>query len=83
MDSIQIYSSLATALQSRLAIIGNQDLRISNPELQLEQLKSVSESIMQLQQELPKDCNPHLRHYLENCSFDKALAFLKILLGDQ
>jgi len=70
------YRSLADALQKRLAIIQDANLRETNPSLQLEQLKAVSEEISRVQEALPHDCDPHLKHYLQNCSFDKALAFL-------
>ena len=72
-----IYRSLAEVLRTRLTIIGDRALRESDPAEQLNQLKAASERIVQIQKELPGDCDPHLQHYLQNCSYDKALAFLE------
>ena len=76
MTVMETYRCLADALKKRLEVIQDAKLRETNPSLQLEQLKAVSEEISRLQKELPQDCDPHLKHYLQNCSFDKALAFL-------
>jgi hypothetical protein len=72
-----VYHSLASALQRRLAVIGDRALRESDSAAHLGQLKSASEQILQLQEQLPADCDPHLLHYMENCSYDKALALLQ------
>jgi hypothetical protein len=71
------YLSLAAALRERLAIIGDLNLRATNPAAHLEQLQKASERIDSLQTQLPADCDPHLRHYLKNCSYQKALAHLE------
>jgi hypothetical protein len=80
MRSRSNYLSLASALKERLTIIGDHELREKDPSLQLNKLQTVSELILQLQKQLPDDCNPHLDHYLKNCSYDKALALVEKLL---
>jgi hypothetical protein len=77
MPSAELFSELAVALRERLAVISDRELREKNPEAQLERLKSVSEKIAALQAQLPQSTDPHLAHYLKNCSYDKALAFLE------
>jgi hypothetical protein len=43
----------------------------------MERLRQISERITQLTAELPQPIDPRLRHYLERCSFSKALEFLE------
>jgi hypothetical protein len=71
-----IEGELAKALRKRLAVISDQALR-ADPERHLAELREASETILALQARLPKNIHPHLRHYLERCSFDKALAWLE------
>jgi len=68
---------MITALERRLAIIGDHALRASDPASQLAQLQDVSEEIERLSVTAPADLGGHLRHYLERRSLDKALAELK------
>jgi len=68
---------LAAALRKRRAVIADRELYARNPAAHLEELKSVSERITGLQTQLPPPVNPQLAHYLERCSYDKALAFLE------
>ena len=70
---------LTDALRERLAIIADRELREKNPDAQLEHLKTVSEKITALQAKLPRDTDPHLAHFLKNCSYDKALERLESL----
>lgn len=69
-------AELAEALRKRLSVIGDQALRASNPERHLAELREASERIVGLQARLPANIHPQLRHYLERCSYDKALAWL-------
>ena len=71
------YKELAKLLQQRLDVIGDQHLRENDPDEQLKQLQEVSESIMRLHQEMASKLKPRLAHFLENCSYDKALAWIK------
>lgn len=76
MESITPYLCLAAALRERLAIIGDRAAYARDPAAHLESLKAVSEKILHLQSELPSPVPPRLSHFLEGCSYDKALAFL-------
>lgn len=78
-DSVSPYQALAAALRERLAVIADRDLYRRDPALHLEQLKSVSERVTALQQQLPPPIDPQLAHYLQRCSYDKALAFIEAL----
>ena len=71
------YQQLQQLLERRIAVISNHSLRDSNPDEQLKQLQEVSEAINQLHQNIASDAPPRLKHFLENCSYDKALDWLK------
>lgn len=79
MPSTEHFRELADALRQRLAVIADRELREKNPASQLERLKTVSEKITALQAQLPQNTDPQLAHFLKNCSYDKALAFLETL----
>jgi hypothetical protein len=68
---------LANALRERLVVIADRELYAREPAAHLEKLRSVSETIRQLQIELGASIDPQLAHYLERSSFDKALAYLE------
>jgi len=70
-------SELIDALRRRLAVIGDKELRATDPAGQLEQLQQASERLAALQAQLPPDTHPQLRHFLERCSYDKALAWIE------
>ena len=72
-----IFDELAAALRERIAIIADRDLYARDPALHLEKLRAASEKITALQGRLPSPVDPHLAHYLDRCSYDKALAFLE------
>jgi hypothetical protein len=73
---------LAGLLQKRLEIIRDQDLRINHPDQQLKQLQEVSEAITTLQNNWQGPIPPRLRHFLENCSYEKALTWIQEQLGE-
>ncbi|MGC3988199.1 MAG: hypothetical protein QM796_00675 [Chthoniobacteraceae bacterium] len=77
MDNTGIYSQLASSLRERLAVIADHAWRDRDPAAHLEKLKTVSEHLLALQAQLPPKVDPKLAHYLERCSYDKALAFLE------
>ena len=81
MPDSNIYEKLAAALRERLAVISDRDLYNRDPSGHLEKLKAASEKIVALQRELPPGVDPQLGHYLQRCSYDKALAFIEALLG--
>lgn len=70
-------NELVAALRARLAVIGDRELRARDPNSHLENLRAASEALSRLQTELPADAAPQLRHFLERCSYEKALAFLE------
>jgi len=70
------YQALAVALRERLAVIADRVARDNNPAAHLERLKAASEKITTLQAKLPSPVHPRLEHFLQGCSYDKALAFL-------
>ena len=69
--------ALAGALRERLAVIGDRDWFARDASGHLDALKAVSAKIELLATSLPPPVDPQLRHYLERCSYDKALAFLR------
>lgn len=75
-EEIQLLIDL---LEKRLEVIGDSALRETDPDRQLEELKTVSESIVSAQTELFGRFPPRLRHFFEGCSYDKALDFLRAL----
>jgi len=77
MEKTGIYPQLASSLRERLSVIADHAWRDRDPATHLEKLKTVSEHILSLQSQLPPNVDPKLAHYLERCSYDKALAFLE------
>ena len=66
-----------TLLERRLAIIADHDLRERDPAEQLRQLTEVSQTLDAEYQQTKKTLPPRLRHFIEQCSFQKALAYLE------
>ena len=75
--SATVYRELADALRQRLAVIGDRAAYERDPQSHLQQLQAASERIATLQQELPRPVDPQLAHYLQRCSYDKALSWLQ------
>jgi hypothetical protein len=71
-----ITTQLTDALRERIAIVGDEESR-REPQKHMERLREVSEKISALSAQLPTGIDGRLRHYLDRCSFDKALAFLE------
>ncbi len=71
------HQALAAALRERLAVIADRELYIRDPAAHLERLRTISEQVIALQKQLPAPVDPQLAHYLQRCSYDKALAFLE------
>ena len=70
-------SELIGALRERVAVIADRAWYGRDPEGHLQALIAVSEKITRLAGELPKPVDARLAHYLQRCSFEKALAFLE------
>ena len=67
---------LAAVLRERLAIIADRGWYERDAAGHLAALMRVSERITAAAAGLPPPLHPQLKHYLERCSYDKALAFL-------
>jgi hypothetical protein len=66
-------STLATLLENRLRIIGDHAWRDRDQPGHLAALKTVAVEIEAVKKQVPADLDRELAHYLERCSFDKAL----------
>jgi hypothetical protein len=73
----EYYFTLAEALQERLDIIADRQLRGQNPTTHLERLRQASERIEQLKKQFPKNADSMLVHYLDRMSLTKALEFVR------
>ena len=60
-------------LEERLRVIGNAEMRESDPAGQLEKLREVSEAIVAFHAGHRSEIQPRLNHFLESCSYAKAL----------
>ena len=69
-------TELAAALRERLTIIGDEESR-RDPQRHTERLRVVSERIELLEQSLPPQIDPQLRHFLQRRSYTKALELLE------
>ncbi len=67
---------LVAALRERLAIIADEESR-RDPTRHTARLQEVSERIERLAAQLPADADPQLRHFLERCSYGKALELIQ------
>ncbi len=71
--------TLTTLLRQRLSIIADHALRDTNPTEHLLALRSISEALENTRLRIQADLPPRLRHFLEQSSYQKALAFLEEL----
>ena len=76
MSDTTFFDELAAALRERIAVIGDRALFASDPALHLEKLRAASGKITALQSRLPPSSDAQLAHFLQRCSYDKALAVL-------
>jgi hypothetical protein len=79
MSAPALYAELAAALRERLAVIADREAAHREPAAHLDRLKAASERIGALQNQLPAPVEPRLAHFLERCSYDKALALLEAM----
>ena len=63
---------MASALRERLQIIGDEESR-REPADHMQRLQQISERIEKIEQQLPPDIDPQLRHFLQRRSYSKAL----------
>ena len=73
----EYYATLAEALRERLDVIADRQLREQNPTAHLTKLRLTSEHIERLKDNLPRDADPMLTHYLDRMSLSKALEFVQ------
>ena len=66
-------SELIGLLEERLRVIGDATLRERDPAGQLASLQEVSEAIVAFHTAHRAKIQPRLNHFLENCSYAKAL----------
>jgi len=71
-----IATQLKAALRERIAIVADEESR-RDQQKHMERLREVSERINELGARLPSPVDPQLKHYLERCSYSKALEFLE------
>jgi hypothetical protein len=69
-------TELASALRERLTIIGDEESR-REPDRHTQRLQAVTEKIERLEQALPRQIDPQLRHFLQRRSYSKALELLE------
>jgi len=74
---------LENALRERLRVIADHEFRDRDPAGHLEALKSASEGLARLGDSLAPGLPPRLAHFLERCSYDKAIAFVEGMLGEK
>lgn len=72
-----VQHELADALRERLTVIADRAAYERDPDAHLRQLQAASERIVALAAQLPRPVDPQLAHYLQRCSYDKALEFLQ------
>ena len=73
-------ANLAQALRERLAAIRDEQSR-HNETKHVARLRTISEKIDKLQEELPRTVDPRLAHYLHRKSYDKALEYLERVIA--
>ena len=74
----ELYRDLAAALRQRLEVIADREHYQHDPAGHLERLKAATAAIESLGRQLPAGGDPQLAHFLQRCSYDKALAFLEL-----
>jgi hypothetical protein len=69
--------SLAALLRRRLEVIADHRWRDADPDAHFEAIKTVSLEIGSAHQSLAGQLPARLEHFLIQCSFDKALAYIE------
>ncbi|NLT70326.1 MAG: hypothetical protein GXX91_06490 [Verrucomicrobiaceae bacterium] len=72
---------LVGLLEERLRVIGDGDLRERDPDGHLAQLRESSEAITAFHADRRGGIPPRLNHFLENCSYEKALDWARDALA--
>jgi len=69
--------ALHSALQKRLAVVGDHAHRDRDPASHLAALKEAAAALETIIDSLPESTHPEIRHYLERQSYQKAVAWLE------
>lgn len=69
------YADLSTLLHRRLEIIADHAWRARDPEGQLMALREISTAIERWNKTHEAELPSRLRHFLDQCSYEKALRF--------
>lgn len=72
---------LAETLRERLKLIADEESR-RHPEQHMARLRELSERLERIEQGLPPDIHPQLRHFLQRRSYSKALEFVEAANGN-
>ena len=71
------FVELREALQGRLSVIADHELRARDPRAHLERLKAAASRLDEAIARVRPNCDPQLRHFLDRQSYVKALAWLE------
>ena len=71
------FTELREALQERLGVIADHELRARDPRAHLERLKAAASRLDTAIARVRPNCDPQLRHFLDRQSYVKALAWLE------
>jgi hypothetical protein len=71
------FVQLREALQERLGVIADQELRARDPRAHLERLKAAASRLDAAIARVRPNCDPQLRHFLDRQSYVKALDWLE------
>jgi hypothetical protein len=72
-----VSETLTEALRERRRLIADREFYARDQEGHLGQLADVSARIVELSSALPLPVDPQLAHFLQRCSYDKALVWLE------
>ncbi|MFZ4778799.1 MAG: hypothetical protein ACOYM3_25820 [Terrimicrobiaceae bacterium] len=68
---------LKLAIQKRLEVVADHELRDRDQAAHLEALKAAHRALESQRAGLPSNTDPQLLHFLDRQSYEKALAFLQ------
>jgi predicted esterase len=71
------FVELREALQERLSVIADHELRARDPRVHLERLKAAASRLDAAIVRVRPNCDPQLGHFLDRQSYLKALAWLE------
>lgn len=73
-----LLKKVRAAVEKRLAVVADHQLRDADPDAHLSQLKSVAGELDGLCAVLPDDTDPDLVHFLRQGSYVKAMAWFDL-----